>query len=344
VEKIEKPLLRVLKGEQVWPLPIWMMRQAGRYLPEYRALRATTSSFLDFCYHPEKAAEATLQPIKRFNFDAAIIFSDILVVPHALGQSVNFVEGEGPKLDPIRSMTDFKKLDEDLSLARLEPVFEALQRVKGALPSHTTLIGFCGAPWTVASYMIAGKSTPDQAAARLLAYQDPALMDALIERLVQASIAYLIRQVDAGAECVQIFESFGAALTPDLFQHLSLKPIAAILRGLKAVHPQAKAILFVRGGGAYLKALADLGLADCLALDWSFDMQNLAHHFSIATQGNLDPQVLVAGGASLTRAIDQILPYVKNRPHIFNLGHGIVPQTPIAHVEAMIHHVRNTAL
>src|SRR4051812_33411490 len=223
------------------------MRQAGRYLPEYRATRAEAGSFLDLCYTPRLATEVTLQPIRRFGFDASILFSDILVIPHALGQEVRFVENEGPKLDPVTTQAELSRLADEIPLSRLEPVFETLDRLRTALPAETTLLGFCGAPWTVASYMIAGKGTPDQAPARLTAYRDPAFMKALIDRLVRASTAYLIRQIDAGAEAVQIFESFGAALPPALFESLSLDPIRRIVTNLKAAHPQARVIIFVRG-------------------------------------------------------------------------------------------------
>jgi uroporphyrinogen decarboxylase len=337
-----KPVLRVLDGEAVWPLPIWMMRQAGRYLPEYKALRATTSSFLDFCYQPTKAAEATLQPITRFGFDAAIMFSDILVIPHALGQDVQFLEGEGPKLDPVNDLTSLARLSSEISLERLGAVFETLERVKGALPPDVALLGFCGAPWTVASYMIAGKGTPDQAPARIMAYTNTEFMTALINRLVEASIAYLIKQIDAGADAVQIFESFGAALPPALFLRLSLNPLQTIIKAVKSARPKARVIIFVRGGAAHLQALLDADMADCLALDWSIDLDQVLPNIpaSLATQGNLDPLALVAGGKALDSGVKQILKAVKRRPHIFNLGHGIVPQTPIAHVEAMIKQVR----
>jgi uroporphyrinogen decarboxylase len=339
----EKTLLRVLAGDPVWPLPIWLMRQAGRYLPEYREVRARAGSFLDLCYTPALAAAVTLQPIRRFGFDAAIIFSDILVVPHALGQDVRFVENEGPRLEPITSEGDLKRLSEGMPLHCLAPVFETLERVKGALPSETTLLGFCGAPWTVASYMIAGKGTPDQAPARVIAYRDPAFMTALIDRLVEASTTYLVAQIDAGADAVQIFESFGGALPPALFGPLSLDPISRIVRGLKAARPQAKVIVFVRGGGPNLKCLAKARIADCIALDWTLDPAAALADLpsTLATQGNLDPLALVAGGPPLDRGIEAILQTVRGRPHIFNLGHGIVPETPIAHVERMIAQVRS---
>ncbi|MXQ11833.1 uroporphyrinogen decarboxylase [Microvirga makkahensis] len=341
-ERPTKAILRVLNGEPVWPLPIWIMRQAGRYLPEYRETRKQAGSFLDLCYTPRLAEEVTLQPIRRFGFDASILFSDILVIPHALGQDVRFVENEGPKLDPITSETDLAKLADELPLERLNPVFETLDRLKQSLPKETTLLGFCGAPWTVASYMIAGKGTPDQAPARLTAYRNPAFMDALIEKLVQASTGYLIRQIDAGAEAVQIFESFGAALPPALFDRLSLNPIRRMVEGLKAARPQAKAIVFVRGGGANLHRFASAGIGDALALDWTLDPAQVLPTLpgTVATQGNLDPLALIAGGEPMERGIDHILGAVRGHPHIFNLGHGILPETPVAHVEQMIARVR----
>jgi uroporphyrinogen decarboxylase len=342
VAQSAKALLRVLDGEPVWRPPIWIMRQAGRYLPEYRAVRAQAGSFLDLCYDPALAAEVTLQPIRRFGFDAAIIFSDILVIPHALGQDVRFAEGEGPRLDPVTSRAELDRLAATLPVERLAPVFEALERVKAALPAETALLGFCGAPWTLASYMIAGKGTPDQAPARVLAYRDPGFMTALIDRLVEASIAYLIRKVDAGADAVQIFESFGAALPPALFGPLSLEPIGRIVRGLKAARPQARAIVFVRGGGANLARVVAADYADAVALDWSLDLDRVLPTLPgrLATQGNLDPLALVAGGEALERGIDAVLAGVRGRPHVFNLGHGIVPETPIPHVERLVARVR----
>ncbi|MBM6593916.1 uroporphyrinogen decarboxylase [Microvirga pudoricolor] len=336
-----KTILRVLDGEPVWPLPIWIMRQAGRYLPEYRATRAEAGSFLDLCYNPKLATEVTLQPIRRYGFDASILFSDILVIPHALGQEVRFVENEGPKLDPVTSETDLARLAEELPLSRLEPVFETLDRLRGALPSETTLLGFCGAPWTVASYMIAGKGTPDQAPARLTAYRDPAFMQKLIDKLVEASTVYLIRQIDAGAEAVQIFESFGSALPPALFDRLSLEPIRRIVSGLKAARPAARVIVFVRGGGAHLRRFAENGIGDALALDWTLDPTLVLPTLpGIATQGNLDPLALIAGGKPLENGIDHVLEAARGRPHIFNLGHGILPETPTEHVSQLVARVR----
>jgi uroporphyrinogen decarboxylase len=338
----DKKILRVLGGEPVWPPPIWVMRQAGRYLPEYREVRARAGTFLDLCYTPELAVEVTLQPIRRYGFDAAILFSDILVVPHALGQDVRFVEGEGPRLEALDGMADLRRLSENLSHERLAPVYETLDRLTSALPAETTLLGFCGAPWTVASYMVAGKGTPDQAPARLAAYRDPDFFQALIERLVRASTEYLIRQIDAGAEAVQIFESFGAALPPALFEPLSLRPISQVIGGLKAARPHAKAIVFVRGGGQHLARFAEAGIGDALALDWTLDPAAVLPGLppSLATQGNLDPLALVAGGEPLRNGIDAIRAAVRGRPHIFNLGHGILPETPPEHVAELVDRVR----
>jgi uroporphyrinogen decarboxylase len=318
------------------------MRQAGRYLPEYREVRAKAGSFLDLCYNPALAAEVTLQPIRRFGFDAAIMFSDILMIPHALGQDVRFVENEGPRLEPVTQARDLTRLAEALSLDRLAPVFETLARVQGALPADATLLGFCGAPWTVASYMIAGKGTPDQAPARVTAYRDPNFMRALIDRLVDASTAYLIAQVDAGAEAVQIFESFGAALPPALLEPLSLEPIERIVQRLKVARPHAKVIVFVRGGGSNLAQIVDAVPADAVALDWAVDMAKAVPSLprAVATQGNLDPLALIAGGKALEQGVAAILDAVRGRAHIFNLGHGILPETPIGHVEQMIAQVR----
>ncbi len=341
-ERPTKAILRVLNGEPVWPLPIWIMRQAGRYLPEYRETRKQAGSFLDLCYTPRLAEEVTLQPIRRFQFDASILFSDILVIPHALGQEVRFVENEGPKLEPVTSLADLARLADELPMGRLEPVFETLDRLSQSLPKETTLLGFCGAPWTVASYMIAGKGTPDQAPARLAAYRDPAFMAALVDRLVRASTAYLIRQIDAGAEAVQIFESFGAALPPALFDTLSLDPIRRMVQGLKSARPHAKVIVFVRGGGAHLHRLAAAGVGDALALDWTLDAAQVLPGLPapVASQGNLDPLALIAGGDPLNQGIDRILSAAKGRPHIFNLGHGILPETPVEHVAQLITRVR----
>jgi uroporphyrinogen decarboxylase len=339
-----KPILRVLAGEPVWPPPIWIMRQAGRYLPEYRELRAKAGSFLDLCYDPELATEVTLQPIRRFGFDAAILFSDILVVPHALGQKVRFVEGEGPRLEPITSRRDLDKLAAVLPLERLEPVLETVRRLKAALPPQITLLGFCGAPWTVASYMIAGRGTPDQAPALEAARRDPGFMASMIDRLIKSSIAYLSAQLEAGADAVQLFESHAGALDPDpdLFRALSLEPMRRIAEGIRARHPGARIIAFPRGARTGLADVAQAGFADAIGLDQDLDLATTLPRLpsNVATQGNLDPMLLIEGGAALDRGIDRLLETVRGRPHIFNLGHGITPPTPPENVARLVERVR----
>ena len=336
-----KPLLRVLSGETLPVPPIWIMRQAGRYLPEYRELRATTSSFMEFCYAPAKAAEATLQPIRRYGFDAAILFSDILVVPDALGQKVSFTEGEGPRLPPITDAVGLSTLREEIDLEHLGPVFEAIGRVKAGLGAETTLLGFCGAPWTVASYMIAGKGTPELAPSRLTAYRNPAFLQALIDRLVRASIAYLVRQFEAGVDAVQIFESFAGALTPSAFERWSLAPIRAIVEGVRAQVPGARIIVFARASGLGHARVHETG-ADAVGLDWGTDPVWAAQAVQTLkpVQGNLDPLTVVAGGRAMEEGIDAVLAAFRGGPHIFNLGHGIVPETPPEHVAALVKRIR----
>ena len=338
-----KPILRVLAGETLNTPPVWMMRQAGRYLPEYRALRATAKNFLDFCYNPDLATEATLQPIKRFGFDAAILFSDILVIPDALGQKVRFEEGEGPRLDPIADASGLSRLAGEVDLEKLAPVFETIGRVKTSLADNVALLGFCGAPFTVATYMIAGRGTPDQAPARLFAYRDPAGFGRLIDLLVTASTSYLCAQLDAGVDAVQIFDSWAGILPPAEFQRWAIEPVGRIVAGVRKQHPGAKIIGFPRGAGSQYQTYASSLTVDAVGLDWSVD-PNWANEFVQAlkpVQGNLDPLVLVAGGAALDQAVDRILAGFGGRPFIFNLGHGIVPETPIAHVDRMLARIRN---
>lgn len=336
-----KPMLRVLAGETLPVPPIWIMRQAGRYLPEYRELRATTSSFMEFCYSPAKAAEATLQPIRRYGFDAAILFSDILVVPDALGQKVSFAEGEGPRLPPITNLKGLSTLREEIDLEHLAPVFEAIGRVKAGLGPETTFLGFCGAPWTVASYMIAGKGTPELAPSRLTAYRDPAFLEALIEKLVAASIAYLVRKFEAGVDAVQIFESFAGALTPSAFERWSLTPIRRIIEGVRARVPGAKIIVFARASGLGHARVHETG-ADAVGLDWGVDPTWAAQAVQSRkpVQGNLDPLTVVAGGRAMEEGIDAVLAAFRGGPHVFNLGHGIVPETPPEHVAALVKRIR----
>ncbi len=339
----EKPLLDVLKqGKPKIVPPIWLMRQAGRYLPEYREIRSKASSFLDFCYTPSTAAEATLQPIRRFHFDAAILFSDILVVPDALGQKVSFETGEGPRLEPISAPDDLSRLNETFDVEKLSPVFETIDRVKGELPRDVAFIGFCGAPWTVASYMIAGRGTSDQAPARLFAFRHPEAFEQLIARLVEASTQYLSRQIEAGVEVVQIFDSWAGVLPALEFEKWVLRPVRKIISALRAKHPDIPVIAFIRNAGAHLTQLSGGLGAQCLGLDTSVDPRWAIGQTrsGIALQGNLDPLALVAGGAALDREIDAILDAFKGTPHIFNLGHGILPETPIEHVERLLSRVR----
>ena len=338
----EKPFLRALKGETLKSPPLWMMRQAGRYLPEYRAIRATAKSFLDFCYTPDLAVEATLQPIRRFGFDAAIMFCDILVVPDALGQRVTFEQGEGPRLAAISDEAGMAALRSEIDLDHLGPVFETIGRIKAGLPKEVALIGFCGAPWTVASYMIAGRGTPDQGPARLFAYRHPELFQRLIDLLVRASVDYLVAQFRAGVEVVQIFDSWAGVLPDGEFERWCLTPLTKIVEQVRARVPDARIILFPRGSGTRLTHFTTLNGVDAIGIDTALDVSWAAKHIQPykTVQGNLDPLALVAGGAALDKAIDHIRSQLAGGPHIFNLGHGIVPETPVAHVEHLVKRVR----
>jgi uroporphyrinogen decarboxylase len=340
-----KPFLKVLNGGVCFPPPVWLMRQAGRYLPEYQALRAKAPSFLDFCYTPALAAEATLQPVRRFEFDAAILFSDILVIPDALGQKVAFEPDEGPKLDPILTAEDFAKLNARIDCRRLNPIFETIQLVKTRLPADIALIGFCGAPWTLACYMIAGKSTPDQASARLFAYRHRDLFQSLIDRLVQASIDYLAWQIEAGVEAVQIFDTWAGVLPFAEFERWCLMPVEAIVGGLRLRHKDAHVIGFPKGAGHHLMDFAARTGVNALGLDSSADPRWAAKTFDrgLVLQGNLDPLALAAGGLALETGVQQILSAFRGRPHIFNLGHGVLPHTPIQHIELMLDFLRGDA-
>jgi uroporphyrinogen decarboxylase len=339
---IIKPFVEVLSGRRQGVPPLWMMRQAGRYLPEYRALRAKAGGFLDLCFTPEYAAEVTLQPIRRFNFDAAIIFSDILVIPYALGRSVRFEAGEGPRLDPLDSPDKVGTLAGQADFAKLEPVYEALRRVRRELDSSIALIGFCGAPWTVATYMVAGQGTPDQAPARLMAYRHPDAFATIIDVLVENSIQYLLGQLKAGADVLQIFDTWAGVLPPREFQRWSVEPTRRIVEGVRAKMPGAKIIGFPRGAGALLPSYVEATGVDAVSIDWAAEPALIRERVQtkVAVQGNLDPLTLIAGGTALDQAIDDVLAnYAKGRL-IFNLGHGIQPETPIAHVEQMVQRVR----
>jgi uroporphyrinogen decarboxylase len=338
----QKPFLAALAGERQPRPPIWLMRQAGRYLPEYRELRARAATFLDFCTTPALAVEATLQPIRRFGFDAAILFSDILVVPHALGQSVAFETGEGPRLAPVEDAAGLARLRDEPDWIKLAPAFETLDRLKTRLPADVALIGFCGAPWTVASYMIAGQGTADQAPARLFAYQQPKLFSALIELLVNASAEYLLRQLVAGAEAVQIFDSWAGVLPPAEFERWCVRPVAALIAKVRDKAPNAQIIAFPRGAATQLEKFAGVAGVAAVGLDTAVEPAAAvaALPAPIALQGNLDPLALVAGGKGLDEGIVRVLKGFDGRAHIFNLGHGVLPETPIEHVERLVTRVR----
>ncbi len=336
-----KPLLSVLSGERLSPPPVWMMRQAGRYLPEYRQLRTDKGSFLDLVYDSDAAADVTLQPLRRFpQLDAAILFSDILIVPFAIGQNLTFVAGEGPRLTPPLMAAAL----EDLTpyLARLEPIYETVRKVKAALGPSTTLIGFAGAPWTVATYMVAGQGSRDQSETRRLAYADPALFEAIIGRIEEVTLDYLSGQIEAGAEAVQLFDSWAGSLAPSEFERWVIAPTARIAAAVRERHPQVKFIGFPKGAGGKLGAYARETGVDAIGLDETVDpvWADKELPAGLPVQGNLDPLALLAGGEGLNAAVRRVLDAFAGRPHIFNLGHGILQDTPIAHVEQMLAEVK----
>lgn len=338
----KKPILRVLAGEILDPPPLWLMRQAGRYLPEYREVRARAGSFLDLCYRPELAAEVTLQPVQRYGMDAAILFSDILVICDALGQKVEFAEGSGPTLTPLRTADDLERLDPAGAAARYAPVLETVRRVKTALPDETALIGFAGAPWTVATYMIEGQGGSDFVAAKRMSHEDPVLFRRLIDILVEATVAYLIAQIDAGAELLQLFDSWAGALDESDFAAWSIAPTRAIVAAVKTARPGVPVIGFPRGAGVQYLAYAQQTGVDAVSLDFSVPLGWAASALPrrVALQGNLDPALLLVGGAPLDAAVDRIRRAMKDRPFIFNLGHGVMPATPPDHVTRLVARVR----
>ncbi|MET0575571.1 MAG: uroporphyrinogen decarboxylase [Mesorhizobium sp.] len=339
---MKRLVVDVLKGESVFPPPVWMMRQAGRYLPEYREVRRNAGSFLDLCYNPDLAVEVTLQPIRRFGFDASILFSDILVVPHALGRDLRFEEGKGPLMTPV-SVGDIEALDGKRFHVNLEPVYETVRRLRKELPAETTLIGFCGAPWTVATYMIAGHGTPDQAPARLFAFRHPESLEKLLDLLANFSASYLIRQIEAGADVVQIFDSWSGVLDEASFEACCVRPVATIVRQVRAVYPDVPIIGFPKGAGSRYDTYREKTGVTGLGLDWAVPLTQAARLQSQgAVQGNLDPLRLVAGGTALEEGVESILDALGAGPLIFNLGHGITPEAPIEHVEAMLRQVRGS--
>ncbi|HEY0148024.1 MAG TPA: uroporphyrinogen decarboxylase [Allosphingosinicella sp.] len=336
----DKLLLSTLKGEKAEKTPIWLMRQAGRYLPEYRALRADKGGFLAMAMDPEAAAEITLQPIRRFAFDGAILFSDILIVPWALGQDLRFEAGEGPRLSPPLVEASFGS--QTPAPERLEPVYGAVEKVSGLLPPETTFLGFAGSPWTVATYMVAGRGSKDQSETRRMAYRDPAAFAEIIDAVTAMTVDYLSRQIEAGVQAVQLFDSWAGTLSPAQFERWVIAPNAAIVRGLKARHPETPIIGFPKGAGGKLPAYARETGVDAVGIDETVDPDwahaNLPEGMPV--QGNLDPLALIAGGEALESAARRILHSFADRPHVFNLGHGILPDTPIEHVEQLIALVR----
>lgn len=339
----QKRLLQVLGGVKADRTPIWLMRQAGRYLPEYRETRAKAGSFLNLCYSPELAEEVTLQPIRRYGFDASILFSDILVVPDGLGQVVGFKEGEGPVLDPITTPEGLDKLNLSRVVKHLEPVYETVKRLTKSLPEETTLIGFAGAPWTVATYMVGGRGSADQGAAKAWAYRKPQEFQRLIDILTDATILHLSAQVDAGVEVLQIFDTWAGSLPEIQFRKFAIEPVKRIVSSLKAKYPHVPVIGFPRGAGPLVidyineTGIQGVSLDTGMSLTWAADeVQKLT-----CVQGNLDPLLLVAGGDEMRNSINNILKTLEKRPFIFNLGHGIVPQTPPEHVAELVKQVRN---
>lgn len=335
-----KKLLNVLKGNQDEIPPVWLMRQAGRYLPEYRALRAEKGGFLELAYDSDAASEITLQPIRRFGFDGAILFSDILVIPHAMGQDLWFETGEGPRLAPRLAesrLEDFTPAPE-----RLNPVIETVRKVAVSLPAETTFLGFAGSPWTVATYMVHGQGSKDHSEARRMAHAEPERFGSLISAIIDATVDYLSAQIDAGVDAVQLFDSWAGSLSPAQFEKWVIAPNAEIVRRLKALHPDTPIIGFPKGAGGKLAAYAAGTGVDALGLDETVDPHwaNRELPKGLPVQGNLDPLALIAGGAVLEEAVSNILSAFANRPHIFNLGHGILPDTPIEHVEKLLTLVR----
>ena len=336
----DKPLLAVLRGERRDPPPVWLMRQAGRYLPEYRALRADRGGFLDLVYDSTAAAEVTLQPIRRFGFDGAILFSDILIVPHALGQDLSFVSGEGPRLAPRLAEHALRALA--AVPERLEPIYETVRLVHAGLPARTTLLGFAGSPWTVATYMVAGQGSRDQSETRRLAYGDPAAFQAIIDAIVGLTVDYLAGQIKAGADAVQLFDSWSGSLAPAEFERWVIAPTVAIVDRLRVRHPDTPIIGFPKGAGGKLAAYARETRVDAIGLDETVDpaWANAVLPPALPVQGNLDPLALIAGGAALDNAVARIRAAFPHRPHAFNLGHGILPDTPLPHVERLLELVR----
>lgn len=339
----DKLMLRALAGQVTERPPVWLMRQAGRYLPEYRAVRRKTGGFLELCYDPVHAEEVTLQPIRRFDFDAAILFSDILVVPDALGADVGFYEGEGPRLTPLAHRSDLARLSTEHLHEQLAPVYETLRRLRRSLPDQVTLIGFAGAPWTLAAYMVEGGGSKDYAVARKLARAEPRLFGDLIDLLCKAIVRYCEAQVTAGAEVIQLFDSWAGVLPPDERERWVDAPLTRIVQELRECCPKVPIIIFPRGVGPALVEVVASARPDGVGIDTVIDPAWAARALpaDVCLQGNLDPLSLVAGGSGMLRAADRILDAWAGRPFIFNLGHGVVPETPPEHVAALLQHLKS---
>lgn len=334
-------LLDTLRGSRGNAVPLWLMRQAGRYLPEYRALRAEKGGFLDLVYDSPSACEVTIQPLRRFGFDGAILFSDILIVPHALGQDLQFLVGEGPHLSPPLEKADLGELT--LAKHHFDPVYETVRQVRAKLDDATTMLGFAGSPWTVATYMIAGEGSRDQQAARSMAYTNPDKLQSIIDAITALTTEYLIGQIDAGAEAVQLFDSWAGSLAPDQFERWVVRPNAKIVAELKAARPDTPIIGFPKGSGAKLPDYVAGTGVDAIALDETVDpvWADKILPKDMPVQGNLDPLLILAGGDAMVERAEYILRSLSGRPHVFNLGHGIDRHTPIAHVERLVETVRN---
>jgi uroporphyrinogen decarboxylase len=333
-----KPLLQVLAGKPTARPPVWLMRQAGRYLPEYRALRANAKNFIDFCLNPELAVEVTLQPVRRFGMDAAILFADILLVPHALGQSVGFAQGEGPLLKPIRDAAALAKLSDAKAEETLAPVMQTIKNVRAALPDDVALIGFAGAPWTVATYMIEGRGKTGYENCRRMMWEEPKLFEALLDKLEGATAAYLIAQADAGAEALKLFDSWAGAVPAPLFETAVIAPTARIVKAIKAKHPNIPIIGLPRAAGSHVARYAVGTGVDAVGIDHMTDLESAAAALParVATQGNLDPMLLMVGGEPMAAEARRIVDAMAGRPHIFNLGQGVLQHTPPEHVAQLI--------
>ncbi|NQY41432.1 MAG: uroporphyrinogen decarboxylase [Henriciella sp.] len=344
-DPVSSRFLKVLSGTPSSPVPIWMMRQAGRHLPEYLELRSRAKDFLDFCYSPSMAAEATLQPIRRYDMDAAILFADILLILDAMGLDVRFEKGVGPIVETVKTEADLNRAPVEMAIQRLSPVYETVDRVRGQLDADKALIGFCGAPWTVALYAIEGRGGTDKSSARGWAYSRQDLLKALLDRLVEISAHYLAAQVKAGADALMIFESWAEGLPSDLFQTLVVEPNAALVKRLRDMGVTVPIIGFPRGAATMIESYANQVAVNGIGLDTAISPEHVLNAVpdSIAVQGHLDPVLLIEGGPAMEHRVGEILEAYKGRPHIFNLGHGVRPDTPIANVERVVEIVREKA-